>query len=144
MMYDPKTGKEVKANTPADHAKFAKMGYTHEKPSMKKEALDQKDKKTLMKVAKKLKGASAKHANQSKAIMKDIEDQKEAMSPADKAAHDRAIAAFKARGGKIKKLPPGKAQGYHGKSDPASGMKGMMDKGDTKDFKKNKFVRSMK
>ena len=104
MMYDPKTGKEVKANTPADHAKFAKMGYTHEKPSMKKEA----------------------------------------MSPAEKAAHDRAIAAFKARGGKIKKLPPGKAQGYHGKSDPASGMKGMMDKGDTKDFKKNKFVRSMK
>ena len=144
MMYDPKTGKEVKANTPADHAKFAKMGYTHEKPSMKKEALDQKDKKTLMKVAKKLKGASAKHANQSKAIMKDIEDQKEAISPAEKAAHDRAIAAFKARGGKIKKLPPGKAQGYHGKSDPASGMKGMMDKGDTKDFKKNKFVRSMK
>ena len=69
---------------------------------------------------------------------------KEAMSPADKAAHNRAIAAFKAKGGKIKKLPPGKAQGYHGKSDPAAGMKGMMDKGDTKDFRKNKFIRSMK
>jgi hypothetical protein len=34
MMYDPKTGKEVTAKTPADHAKFAKMGYTHEKPKM--------------------------------------------------------------------------------------------------------------
>ena len=34
MMYDPKTGKEVKAKTPADHAKYAKMGYTHDKPKM--------------------------------------------------------------------------------------------------------------
>ena len=34
MMYDPKTGKEVKAKTPADHAKYYKMGYTHDKPKM--------------------------------------------------------------------------------------------------------------
>jgi hypothetical protein len=34
MMYDPKTGKEVTAKTPEDHDKFAKMGYTHEKPKM--------------------------------------------------------------------------------------------------------------
>ena len=34
MMYDPKTGKEVKAKTPADHEKYTKMGYTHEKPKM--------------------------------------------------------------------------------------------------------------
>ncbi len=33
MMYDPKTGKEVTAKTPADHNKNAKMGYTHEKPT---------------------------------------------------------------------------------------------------------------
>ena len=33
MMYDPKTGNEVKAKTPADHNKYAKMGYTHEKPN---------------------------------------------------------------------------------------------------------------
>jgi hypothetical protein len=32
MMYDPKTGKEFKAETPADHEKYAKMGYTHDKP----------------------------------------------------------------------------------------------------------------
>ena len=34
MMYDPKTGKEVTAKTPMDHAKFSMMGYTHEKPKM--------------------------------------------------------------------------------------------------------------
>ena len=34
MMYDPKTGKEVTAKTPADHNKYAKMGYTHEKPKV--------------------------------------------------------------------------------------------------------------
>ena len=35
MMYDPKTGKGYKANTYADHVKYDKMGYTHEKPEVK-------------------------------------------------------------------------------------------------------------
>ena len=68
----------------------------------------------------------------------------EAMTDAEKAAHQKAIDAFKAKGGKIKKLKPGYAQGYHGKSDPAAGMKGMMDKGDTKAFGTKKKVGSMK
>lgn len=69
---------------------------------------------------------------------------KEAMSDAEKKAHADAIAAFKAKGGKVKKLPTGYAQGWHGKSDPGAGMKGMMDKGDTKQFGTKKKVRSMK
>ena len=68
---------------------------------------------------------------------------KEAMSPAEKAAHDKAIAAFKAKGGKVKKLKPGYAQGYHGKDDPGSGMRGMLDKGDSKAFGTRKKVKSM-
>ena len=55
-----------------------------------------------------------------------------------------AVKAYLAKGGKITKLPPGKAAGYHGKDDPGKGMHGMMDKPDTKGFKKNKFVGSMK
>jgi hypothetical protein len=39
MMYDPKTGNEIEVKTPADHEKYTKMGYTHEKPSVD-EALD--------------------------------------------------------------------------------------------------------
>ena len=35
MMYDPKTGKEYKANTYDDHIRMKKMGYVHEKPKMK-------------------------------------------------------------------------------------------------------------
>ena len=35
MMYDPKTGKEVEAKDKADHDKYTKMGYTHDKPEMK-------------------------------------------------------------------------------------------------------------
>lgn len=35
MMYDPKTGKGVKANTYADHVKLDKMGYVHDKPEVK-------------------------------------------------------------------------------------------------------------
>lgn len=69
---------------------------------------------------------------------------KEAMSDAEKKAHADAIAAFKAKGGKVKKLPTGYAQGWHGKSDPGAGMKGMMDKGDTKQFGTKKKVGSMK
>ena len=33
-MYDPKTGEKVMAKTPADHNKYDKMGYTHEKPKI--------------------------------------------------------------------------------------------------------------
>mgnify|MGYP001321982165 CR=1 FL=1 len=33
-MYDPKTGKKVMAKSPADHNKYDKMGYTHDKPDM--------------------------------------------------------------------------------------------------------------
>ena len=68
----------------------------------------------------------------------------EGMTDAEKAAHQKAIDAFKAKGGKIKKLKPGYAQGYHGKSDPAAGMKGMMDKGDTRSIGTRKKVGSMK
>ena len=68
---------------------------------------------------------------------------KEAMTPAQKAEHDKAIAAFKAKGGKIKKLKPGYAQGYHGKDDPGSGMRGMLDKGDSKAFGTRKKIKSM-
>ena len=35
MMYDPKTGKEYKANTHDDHIRMKKLGYVHEKPKMK-------------------------------------------------------------------------------------------------------------
>lgn len=69
---------------------------------------------------------------------------KEAMSPAEKAAHQKAIDAFKAKGGKIKKLKPGYAQGYHGKSDPGAGIKGMISKDDTSQFGTKKKVGSMK
>ena len=69
---------------------------------------------------------------------------KEAMSDAEKAAHQKAIDAFKAKGGKIKKLKPGYAQGYHGKSDPGAGMKGMISPVDTKQFGTKKKIGSMK
>ena len=58
-------------------------------------------------------------------------------------AERAAIDAF-IKKGKMKKLKPGYAQGYHGKSDPAVGMKGMMDKGDTKAMGTRKKIRSMK
>ena len=54
-----------------------------------------------------------------------------------------AIAAFKAKGGKIKKLAPGKAAGYHGKDDPGADVHGMISRGDTKDMGTRKKVKSM-
>ena len=58
-------------------------------------------------------------------------------------AERKAMAAFIAKG-KMKKLPPGKAAGYHGKSDPGSSMKGMISPADTKRFGTKKKVGSMK
>tara|TARA_B100000963_G_scaffold74184_1_gene62306 strand:- start:1330 stop:2226 length:897 start_codon:yes stop_codon:yes gene_type:complete len=69
---------------------------------------------------------------------------KEAMSDAEKAAHQKAIDAFKAKGGKVKKLKPGYAAGYHGKADPGAGMKGMISPADTKQFGTKKKIGSMK
>ena len=69
---------------------------------------------------------------------------KEAMSDAEKKAHDASIAAFKAKGGKVKKLKPGYAQGWTGKDDLGTGMKGMMSKDDTKGFGTKKKIGSMK
>ena len=68
----------------------------------------------------------------------------EAMSDAEKKAHQRAIDAFKAKGGKIKKLPVGYADGWTGKADPGAGIKGMISKSDTKDFGTQKKIGSMK
>jgi predicted Rdx family selenoprotein len=55
-----------------------------------------------------------------------------------------AVKAFLAKGGKIKKLPAAKAQGYHGKDDPGKGVHGMMDKPDSKAMRTRKKVGSMK
>jgi len=68
----------------------------------------------------------------------------EAMSPKEKAAHAKAIADFKKKGGKVKKLKPGYAQGWTGKDDLGSGQKGMLDKSDTKGFGTSKKIGSMK
>ena len=46
--------------------------------------------------------------------------------------------------GKMKKLKPGFAQGYHGKADPGAGMKGMISPADTKQFGTKKKIGSMK
>ena len=51
--------------------------------------------------------------------------------------------AFLAKGGKIKKLAPGKAAGYHGKDDPGKDVAGIMDKPDTKQIGTRKKVKSM-
>ena len=45
-MYDPKSGKEVEAKTPEDHEKYAKIGYTHDKP--KEEVKDTEKKEPIL------------------------------------------------------------------------------------------------
>ena len=62
----------------------------------------------------------------------------------DSAAMKRAMDAFKKRGGKIKKVAPGKAAGYHGKDDPGADVQGMMDRDDTKGMPRKKKIRSMR
>ena len=73
--------------------------------------------------------------------MKTFDQIREAMNKTENTSD--AVKAFLAKGGKIKKLPPAKAQGYHGKDDPGKGMHGMLDKPDTKKIGTRKKVKSM-
>ena len=68
-MYDPKSGEKVMAKTPADHNKYAKMGYTHDNPKeaeipvgktifTKKPEPSKKDQKTIKKIQDLMKRAN--------------------------------------------------------------------------------------
>ena len=66
---------------------------------------------------------------------KSVDVKTEKTSSADLA---KAMAAFRAKGGKVKKVAPGKAQGAHGKDDLGTGMMGILNRGDTSRFKTKK------
>lgn len=107
--------------------------------------LDAKDKKeSKMKSFDDLRNEAVSPAQQAAIAIakkeKGEKPKKEQMTPAQRA---KAMADFKKRGGKITKLAPGKAQGYHGKDDPGKDMRGMLDKPDTKKFKTRKKVKSL-
>jgi len=78
-------------------------------------------------------------AAQRKAVWASRNDEKEKNKKED----SDAVKAFLAKGGKIKKLPPAKAQGYHGKDDPGQDVKGIMNKDDSKAIGTRKKVKSM-
>jgi hypothetical protein len=159
-MYDPKTGEAHDADTEADHLKYKKMGYTHEKPEVK-EGFSPKQIKMAIGIASdprykggnmtgavraidKIKRGLSGHKQVMAVLKRQNEDIEEAMSAKEKAAHDKAMADFKKRGGKVKKLKPGYAQGWTGKDDFGTGQKGMLNKSDTKRFGTKKKVKSMR
>lgn len=80
-------------------------------------------------------------AAQRKAVWAARNDEKEAKKETKEDSD--AVKAFLAKGGKIKKLAPGKAAGYHGKDDPGKDVAGIMDKPDTKQIGTRKKVKSM-
>jgi len=60
-----------------------------------------------------------------------------------KMSEDQSVADYLKKGGKITKLPAGKAQGAHGDSKMASGIAGQLSTADTSRFKTKKKVKSM-
>jgi hypothetical protein len=92
----------------------------------------------------KIKKGLSGHKQVMAVLKRQNEDIEEAMSPKEKAAHAKAIADFKKRGGKVKKLKPGYAQGWTGKDDLGTGQKGMLGKSDTSKFGTKKRVKSMR
>jgi hypothetical protein len=114
------------------------------KASMRVRGIDRATNRLMKKEAKRVVHSDKPDSLKSIKVMTPKTKKNEAMSDSEKKAHDAAIAAFKMKGGKIKKLPPGYADGYHGKADPGAGIKGMISKADTKDFGTKKKVGSMK
>lgn len=78
---------------------------------------------------------------QQKAVWASRADKKKGKKEANEPS--QAVKDFLAKGGKIKKLPPAKAQGYHGKDDPGKDVAGVMDRPDTKAMGTRKKVKSM-
>ena len=129
-----------------DQKEAVKPSFGHHADTMKKKMMTPSDKNKLLKIRqmldkekKPVKKEDVAAVKQNKPLQNKLDKlygpkrvKKEAMTPAQKAAHDKAMADFKARGGKITKLPPGKAAGYHGKDDPGKGMHGMLAKGSAK------------
>ena len=162
MMYDPKTGKGYMAKKYEDHLAMKKKGYSHDKPDVKEQAVNELDTSTLISYRKK--ANKQRYSNNiSKRTQRtagvDRADKKLRKRNIDKFGDhspkgvDRmgnrkedssdAVKAFLAKGGKIKKLPPGKAQGYHGKDDPGKDVHGVMSRPDTKQIGTRKKVKSM-
>jgi len=88
--------------------------------------------------------AVAAYLSAKRGPLKDERVRQEAQTAKQKADMDAAIAAFKAKGGKIKKLPPGKAAGYHGKDDPGKDIAGILKTRDTRGIGTRKKARSMR
>ena len=115
MMYDPKTGKEVTAKTPMDHAKFAKMGYTHEKPKIKESTMTFREKLlSLYEGDRKAhyKGATEPEgmhdiSKSSKGAMDMINTPKEVAADGKKAADDNAAKSAEKKMKKSKKRSGG-------------------------------------
>jgi hypothetical protein len=137
-----------------------KMGYTHEKPEVKEDFSPKEIKMAIgiasdprykggnmtgaTKAIEKIRTGLSGHKQVMAVLKRQNEDIEEAMSPKEKAAHAKALADFKKRGGKVTKLPPGKAAGWHGKDDFGTGQKGMLGKSDTSKFGTKKRVKSMR
>lgn len=131
--------KRISGQSMADKKIRKKMGYSSDAkvPAGMNEAVRSADKKP-----EKYVGPDGK--TKVRMVPADKEVVKQEDKAADRASLQKAMDVFKRRGGKVTKVAPGKAAGYHGKDDPGSDMHGMMDKGDTKSMPKKKFVRSMK
>ena len=112
MMYDPKTGKEVEAKTPIDHNKFAKMGYTHEKPKMD-EALNKDDKPFVKNLVSKLRKGSKTHGKQADDLEKAMNSEAKKTVHSDK--EDRLVTM------KIKNPAPKKKAGETAVMNPKLG-----------------------
>ena len=112
MMYDPKTGKEVEAKTPIDHNKFAKMGYTHEKPKMD-EALNKDDKPFVKKLIGNLRKGSKTHGKQADDLEKAMNSEAKRTVHSDK--EDRLVTL------KIKNPAPKKKAGETAIMNPKLG-----------------------
>ena len=114
------------------------------KAAMRVRGMDRATNRLMKKEAKRVVHSDKPDSLKSIKVITPKTKKNEAMSDAEKAAHQKAIDAFKAKGGKVKKLKPGYAQGYHGKADPGAGIKGMISKDDTSQFGTKKKVGSMK
>ena len=135
---DHQIAKALKQHHPDDHKELGNLNY-HKSGQYDKDYGSHGSHVYTNHSAKTKKEADDYHYSTGERVKKKPVKKEDKVSDAERKAMDAFI-----KKGKMKKLPPGKAAGYHGKSDPGSSMKGMISPADTKQFGTKKKVGSMK
>ena len=140
MLKDPKALGNIEKITPSEKKSDLRAKMSEAKRVVHS---DRPDSLASVKVIKPMSKPAGKDKNYPPHLQGDSIGKAKAAFRKTKMSEDQTVADYLKKGGKITKVPAGKAQGAHGDSRMASGIAGQLSTADTSRFKTKKKVKSM-